>query len=90
MDIAALEEMADRLRSGESCGDEAADMIDCAIGEIERLRKGLDNLRRELRDTRQAAIFSAVELLHRLGVSGGDAERVWMGELAPNTEGNKP
>ena len=38
MKIADLEDMAARLRSGEPCADEAADVIDDAIGEIERLR----------------------------------------------------
>jgi hypothetical protein len=39
MKIADLEDMAARLRSGEPCADEAADVIDDAIGEIERLRQ---------------------------------------------------
>lgn len=41
MDIAALEEIAARLRSGENCADEAADLIDDAIAELERLHRSV-------------------------------------------------
>ena len=41
MDIAALEEIAARLRSGANCADEAADLIDDAIAEIERLHRSV-------------------------------------------------
>lgn len=52
--------------------------------ENERIKEANAKLRRELRETRQAAIFSAVELLHRLGVSGDDAEKMWRGERSAN------
>ena len=41
MDIAALEEIAARLRSGANCADEAADLIDDAIAELERLHRSV-------------------------------------------------
>jgi hypothetical protein len=52
--------------------------------ENEQVKAENKKLRRELRETRQAAIFSAVELLHRIGVSGDDAEKMWRGELSAN------
>lgn len=38
-------------------------------------------LARELRETRLAAIFSAISLLHKLGVSGEEAENLYYSEV---------
>ena len=59
-------------------------MPDIVEGSKEQVKRCIIcKVRRELRDTRRAAILSAIELLHRLGLTGEEAEIFWQNEQEP-------